>query len=125
MSLKSLEVPARAPMELLVAGAHPDATIYCHKLILAQQVPIDFGREVHGYAKHPTTQPVDISEIASAYFFVGARARPGREGVPFRFSDRMPVSARRSSRLAVVGSSSVATAIAFAKSIRSSAVASA
>jgi hypothetical protein len=61
VSLKSLEVPARAPMELLMAGAHPDATIYCHKLILDQQVPIDFGREVHGHAKHPTPQPVDIS----------------------------------------------------------------
>jgi hypothetical protein len=60
-SLKSLEVVAHSPMELLQAGAHPDATIYCHKLILDQQVPIDFGREVHGHAKHPTPQPVDIS----------------------------------------------------------------
>jgi hypothetical protein len=60
-SLKALEMTANSPMELLQAGALPDSTIYCHKLILDQQVPIDFGREVHGHAKHPTPQPVDIS----------------------------------------------------------------
>ena len=42
-------------------GAHPDATVLCQKLILDQQVPIDFGREVHGHAKHPTPQPVNIT----------------------------------------------------------------
>jgi hypothetical protein len=61
VSLKPLEVVAGSPMELLQAGAHPEATILCLKLILDQQVPIDFGREVHGHAKHPTPQPVDIS----------------------------------------------------------------
>jgi len=63
-SLKPLEVAVHSPMELLQAGALPDTTIYCHKLILDQQVPIDFGREVHGHAKHPTPQPVDIRFIA-------------------------------------------------------------
>lgn len=63
-SLKPIEVAASAPMELLQAGAHPEATIYCHKLILDKQVPIDFGREVHGHAKHPTPQPVDITFAA-------------------------------------------------------------
>lgn len=61
VSLRPLEVVARSPMELLQAGMHPEATIYCHKLVLDQQVPIDFGREVHGHAKHPTPQPVDVS----------------------------------------------------------------
>ena len=61
VSQKPIEVTASAPFELLQAGAHPEATAYCHKLILDQQVPIDFGREVHGHAKHPTPQPVDIS----------------------------------------------------------------
>ncbi|HYH94666.1 acetoacetate decarboxylase family protein [Hyalangium sp.] len=68
-SLKSLEAPASAPMELLQAGALPEATIYCHKLILDKQVPIDFGREVHGHAKHPTPQPVDISFSAQGCRF--------------------------------------------------------
>jgi hypothetical protein len=61
VSQKPLEVQANGPFELLQAGAHPDATALCYKLILDQQVPIDFGREVHGHAKHPTPQPVNIS----------------------------------------------------------------
>lgn len=61
VSSKPLEVVANSPLELLNAGAHPDATAYCYKLVLDQQVPIDFGREVHGHAKHPTPQPVDVS----------------------------------------------------------------
>ena len=68
-SLKTLEAVAHSPMELLQAGSLPDATIYCHKLILDQQVPIDFGREVHGHAKHPTPQPVNISFEASSCRF--------------------------------------------------------
>ncbi|MDY7228015.1 hypothetical protein [Hyalangium rubrum] len=61
VSTKPLEIPASGPLELLQAGAHPDATVLCYKLILDQQVPIDYGREVHGHAKHPTPQPVDIA----------------------------------------------------------------
>ncbi len=69
VSLKPLEVVASAPMELLMAGAHAEATILCQKLILNQQVPIDYGREVHGHAKHPTPQPVDITFAQSTCRF--------------------------------------------------------
>ncbi|ADO72344.1 acetoacetate decarboxylase family protein [Stigmatella aurantiaca] len=61
VSLKPLEVPVHAPLELLQPLAHPDVTTFCYKLILDQQVPIDFGREVHGHAKHPSPQPVNIA----------------------------------------------------------------
>jgi hypothetical protein len=61
VSTKPLEVVASSPLELLQAGAHPDATALCYKLLLDQQVPIDYGREVVGHAKHPTPQPVEIS----------------------------------------------------------------
>jgi hypothetical protein len=69
VSLKPLEVVASAPMERLAASGHPDATLLCQKLILDQQVPIDFGREVHAHAKHTTPQPVDISFSASSCKF--------------------------------------------------------
>ncbi|WP_224372701.1 acetoacetate decarboxylase family protein [Hyalangium versicolor] len=68
-SLKSLESVAHSPMELLMASALPEGTIFCQKLILNQQVPIDYGREVHGHAKHPTPQPVDISFSTSGCRF--------------------------------------------------------
>ncbi len=61
VSRNPLEVEAHAPLDLLKAGAHPEATALCYKLVLNQQIPIDFGREVHGHAKYPTPQPVEIS----------------------------------------------------------------
>jgi hypothetical protein len=60
-SLKPVEVAVHAPMELLHPLGHPDVTTFCYKLVLDQQVPIDFGREVHGHAKHPAPQPVNIT----------------------------------------------------------------
>lgn len=61
VSLKPVEVAAHAPMELLQPMSHPEVTTFCYKLVLDQQVPIDFGREVHGHAKHPAPQPVNIA----------------------------------------------------------------
>jgi hypothetical protein len=85
-SLKTLEAVAHSPMELLQAGSLPDATIYCHKLVLDQQVPIDFGREVHGHAKHPTPQPVDIQFSSPVCRFDvscdGKRVAFGRVRIP-------------------------------------------
>lgn len=59
-SLKPLEIPAREPLELLQVGMHADATLLVHRLILDQLVPIEYGREVHGFNKFPRPQPVVI-----------------------------------------------------------------
>jgi hypothetical protein len=68
-SLSTLEVPARVPLELLHAGAHPDATLLVHRLVLDRQVPIEYGREVHGFNKYPTPQPVEVKFAHTACRF--------------------------------------------------------
>lgn len=60
-SLDDIEVPVREPLELMHAGAHPQATLLVQRLILDRQVPIEYGREVNGFNKHPSPQPVTIA----------------------------------------------------------------
>lgn len=80
-SRKRLQLGYDTPMDLLGAAFHADAMTFCYKLYLNQQVPIEYGRELHGIPKDRTPQPIDISLTESRFrFTLGSEGRQAVRG---------------------------------------------
>lgn len=68
-SATDITINYQSAMDLLAASARPDVVTYGYRQYLDQQIPIDYGREVHGMAKHRRPQSIAFRrEGATARF---------------------------------------------------------
>ena len=71
-------VSTRNPYAHLAEMLNPAHHVWMHKLILTEQMPIDWGREVVGYDKDPDPQHIAIGNTSEATTFAATDPR----GVP-------------------------------------------